>query len=151
MFRIRRIYDNSLPTNREAISQVQNILRDQFPGSHENDIGKVNDQLVNSLKHRFRSFLFVADNSSRKVKDFALLLHATDLNFCYLDFISAARFVTGRGIGSALYDKVREEAVNMGTLGVFFECLPDDPAPGPSSIPPDPSVSIPAIFLRGCG
>ena len=128
MFRIRRVYDSSLPSSLETIEQVKKILRDQFPGLDENDIAKINDQLVNPLKHRFRSILFVADDSSRRVKGFALLMHASDLNFCYLDFISAARFVVGRGIGSALYDKVREEALALGTIGVFFECLPDDPA-----------------------
>jgi len=128
MFRIRRIYDSSLPSSLDSISQVKNILREQFPGLDEDDINKMNDQLVNPLKHRFRTILFVADDSSRRVKGFALLMHATDLNFCYLDFISAARMITGRGIGSALYDKVREEALALGTMGVFFECLPDDPA-----------------------
>jgi acetoin utilization deacetylase AcuC-like enzyme/GNAT superfamily N-acetyltransferase len=128
MFRIRRIYDSSLPSSIEAIEQVKKILRDQFSGLDENDIAKINDQLVNPLKHRFRSILFVADDSSRRVKGFALLMHATDMNFCYLDFISAARFVTGRGIGSALYDKVREETLALGAIGLFFECLPDDPA-----------------------
>lgn len=127
MFRIRHIYDSSLPSSLETIEQVKKIMRDQFPGLNENDITKINDQLVNPLKHRFRSILFVADDSSRRVKGFALLMHASDLNFCYLDFISAARFVVGRGIGSALYDKVREEALALGTIGVFFECLPDDP------------------------
>jgi acetoin utilization deacetylase AcuC-like enzyme/GNAT superfamily N-acetyltransferase len=128
MFRIRRVYESSLPSSLETIEQVKKILRDQFPGLDENDIAKINDQLVNPLKHRFRSILFVADDSSRRVKGFALLMHASDLNFCYLDFISAARFIVGRGIGSALYDKVREEALALGTIGVFFECLPDDPA-----------------------
>ncbi len=31
MFRIRRVFDDSFPVNREAVSQVQQILRDQFP------------------------------------------------------------------------------------------------------------------------
>ena len=128
MFRIRRIYDSSLQTNREAINQVKEILHDQFPGLHKDDIGKINDQLVDPLKHRFRSILLVAEDSRRQVRGFALLMHATDLNFSYLDFISAARLATGRGIGSALYDKVREEALELGMIGVFFECLPDDPA-----------------------
>lgn len=128
MFRIRRIYEATLPANLETIGQVQAILRDQFPGVAEEDIAKIKDQLANPLKHRFRTILYVADDSGRRVKGFALLMHATDLNFCYLDYISAARFITGRGIGSALYDKVREEAHALGTMGVFFECLPDDPA-----------------------
>ena len=53
--------------------------------------------------------------------------HAADLNFCFLDFISAAQNVTGRGIGSILYESVRDEAKQLGAKGLFFECLPDDP------------------------
>ena len=56
MFRIRRIYDSSLPSSIEAIEQVKKILHDQFPGLDEKDIAKINDQLVNPLKHRFRYF-----------------------------------------------------------------------------------------------
>jgi acetoin utilization deacetylase AcuC-like enzyme len=31
-------------------------------------------------------------------------------------------------VGGALYERVREEARQLGGLGLFFECLPDDPA-----------------------
>ncbi len=128
MFRIRRIYDNALAINREAISKVQQILRDQFDNLSDEDIEKLPDQLLNPLKHRFRSILFIADDGRGHVKGFALLMHAADLNFCYLDFISAAKFKTSRGIGSALYDKIRAEALELDSVGLFFECLPDDPA-----------------------
>ena len=45
-----------------------------------------------------------------------------------MDFVSAAKARTGGGIGGALYDRVREEAVSFKSLGIFYECLPDDPA-----------------------
>ena len=49
MFRIRRIYDDSLPINRDAIAQVQQILRSQFNGLPEEDINKLPDQLRDPL------------------------------------------------------------------------------------------------------
>jgi acetoin utilization deacetylase AcuC-like enzyme/GNAT superfamily N-acetyltransferase len=128
MFRIRRIYDTVLPVNRQAISQVQKILRDQFPALDKKDIKKLPEQLTNPLKYRFRSILSVAEDNKGEVKGFALLLHAPDLNFCYLEYISAAEKMTGRGIGGALYERVRAEARVLGVLGIFMECLPDDPA-----------------------
>jgi acetoin utilization deacetylase AcuC-like enzyme/GNAT superfamily N-acetyltransferase len=127
MFRIRRVYDDVTPLNREAISQVQEILRTQFPGLSRRDIGKLPKQLRNPLKYRFRAILFVAEDSKDKVRGFALLFHEPILNFGYLDFISAAERETGRGIGSALYERVREEAFFLKTVGLFYECLPDDP------------------------
>lgn len=128
MFLIRRIYDDILPRNREAIAQAQQILSVQIKGLSRETIEKLPDLLRNPLKHRFRSILFVAEDEKGQLKGFALLFHAPDLNFCYLDFISTAEKRTGRGIGSALYERVRETAQRYGVIGLFFECLPDDPA-----------------------
>jgi acetoin utilization deacetylase AcuC-like enzyme/GNAT superfamily N-acetyltransferase len=125
MFRIRRVYDDITPTNKEAITQVQEILRTQFPGLSKRDIAKLPQQLRNPLKFRFRSILFVAEGSKGRVQGFALLLHEPVLKFCYLDYISTAKRRTGGGIGSALYERVREEALSLNTIGLFFECLPD--------------------------
>jgi len=127
MFRIRRVYDDITPANQDAIKEVQNILRTQFPGVSKKDIAKLPEQLRNPLKYRFRSILFVAEGSKAKIDGFAILFHAPVLKFCYLDYISAAEQKTGGGIGGALYERVREEAMDLNTIGLFFECLPDDP------------------------
>ncbi len=128
MFRIRRIHDDLRPLNREAIAQVEQILRDQFPLLAKNDVDKIPELLSNPVKHGFRSILYVAENARQKIQGFALISHEPDLRFCYLDYISAAKRTTGGGIGGALYEHIREEAMAMGALGIFFECLPDDPA-----------------------
>lgn len=127
MFRIRCVYDDTTPADKEAISQVQEILRTQFPGLAKRDIAKLPKQLRNPLKYRFRSMLFVAEGSRGRIQGFALLLHEPTLKFCYLDYISTAKRLTGGGIGSALYERVREEALYLNTIGLFFECLPDTP------------------------
>lgn len=127
MFRIRCIYDDVLPLNKEAIKQVKHILKTQFGGLSNEEINKLPEQLRNPLKYQYRSILFVAEDSRGRVQGFAMLLHVVDLNFCYLDFISAAQKMTGRGIGGALYERIREEALQLKAVGLFFECLPDDP------------------------
>jgi acetoin utilization deacetylase AcuC-like enzyme/GNAT superfamily N-acetyltransferase len=126
MFRIRRIYDDVLPADKEAIRQVQKIVRDQFPLLSDDTVVKLSEALRDPLKYRFRSILFVAAGAKGLVRGFALLQHAPDLEFCYLDFISAAKQTTGGGIGSVLYERVREEALALRARGLFFECLPDD-------------------------
>ena len=128
MFRIRRVYDDITPANLEAITQVQEILRAQFPLLSKREIRKLPEQLRNPMKYRFRSILFVAEGIRGHVDGFALLFHEPALHFCYLDYISAGPQKTGGGIGGALYERVREEALDLETLGLFFECLPDDPA-----------------------
>jgi len=127
MFRIRQILDPLLPANKSAISQVQTILRQQFKALSAEEIDKIPDQLGDPFKYRFRTFLFVVEGARGLVKGFALLLHAPDLNFCYLDYISTSPTKTGRGLGSVLYDRVRETARQLEVFGLFFECLPDDP------------------------
>ncbi len=128
MFRIRRIYDDSVPRNQEAIRQIQGILRTQFPSLAQRHIDKIPEQLRNPLKYRFRPTLFVADDLRGNIRGFALLLYAPDLDFAYLDYISTTQKQVGRGVGSALYERVREEALHLKSVGLFFECLPDDPA-----------------------
>lgn len=126
MFRIRRVYDDSIPIDRDAISQVQAIMRSQFGALPESDIRKLPATLRNPLKYRFRSILFVADDSRTQVKGFALLLHAPDLNFCYLDFLSVDPGLHGGGIGGALFERVRDESRELKVTGLFFESLPDE-------------------------
>jgi acetoin utilization deacetylase AcuC-like enzyme/GNAT superfamily N-acetyltransferase len=126
MFRIRRIYDDSLPVDKDAIVQVQKILVEQFPLLWQGKITELPEQLRDPLKYRFRSILLVAEGARGRVKGFALLQHAPDLQFCYLDFMAAGKLQTGGGIGSALYERVREEASAMKAIGLFFECLPDE-------------------------
>ena len=127
MFRIRRVYDDITPANQQAIAQVQDVLRAQFPMLSKREIKKLPEQLRNPMKYRFRAILFIAEGVKEHVDGFALLFHEATLKFCYLDYISAAEQKTGGGIGGALYERVREETLDLETIGLFFECLPDTP------------------------
>jgi len=127
------MFDVGTPANRQLLGQVQAMLRVQFDQLSEKNIAKLPAQLANPLKYRFRSILLVAEDGHTNVRGFAMLLHAPDLDFCYLDYLCAARGQTGGGIGGALYERVREEAFQLGAVGVFLECLPDDPALSPNA------------------
>jgi acetoin utilization deacetylase AcuC-like enzyme/GNAT superfamily N-acetyltransferase len=128
VFRIRRIYDDAVPVNQDAIRQVQAILQAQFPLITTDEVEKLPEKLRNPLKYRFRSVLLVADDWQGRVHGFALLMHEPKVNFCFLDFISAGARLEGRGVGGALYQRVREEALALNATGLFFECLPDEAA-----------------------
>ncbi|MFO7667196.1 MAG: histone deacetylase family protein [Desulfobacterales bacterium] len=127
MFRIRRIFDDIVPANRHAIEQVSAILRSQFELSERHKIDRISELLRHPLKYRFRSILYVAEDHRSTVRGLALLDHDTDLKFCYLDYLASNRRLVGRGVGGALYARVRSEAMSLGVAGVFFECSPDDP------------------------
>lgn len=127
MFRILRVFDTRLRADALRVAQVQAILREQFPEVAERKIAAIPDQLEDPLRHRLRYLLLVAEGARHEVRGFALLSHDAELRFAFLDYVSAARGLTGGGIGGALYERVRDEARAAGAAGLFFECLPDDP------------------------
>jgi acetoin utilization deacetylase AcuC-like enzyme/GNAT superfamily N-acetyltransferase len=127
MFRIRRIFDDVIPANQHALEQVRAILRSQFELLDRQKIDRIPELLRDPLKYRFRSILYVAEDHRSTVRGLAMLDHDADLKFCYLDYLASDRKLAGRGVGGALYDRIRSEALSLGVVGVFFECLPDEP------------------------
>jgi acetoin utilization deacetylase AcuC-like enzyme/GNAT superfamily N-acetyltransferase len=123
MLKIRRIYDDVLPVNQDALRQVKSILRSRIGEVRSEEIEEISAKLRNPFKQRFRPILFVAENMRRKVLGFAMLLHEPQIGFCYLDWIATQN--TSGGLGGTLYDHVRREAVALDAKGLFFECLPD--------------------------
>src|SRR5665648_1101485 len=94
MLRIRKVADATAAANRSAIEAAQKIMREQFSGMPEADIAKLPEQLSNPLKHRFVSRLFVAENARDQTLGVALLLHAPDIGFSYLEIISTCLLYT---------------------------------------------------------
>ncbi len=127
MFAIRRIYDDILPVNKSAIAEVREIFRDQFPGAAIEDIDGLVEKLRNPFKQGLRPILYVAEKERRGVVGFAIVLHDPRLKFLYLDYIAAGKLTAGRGVGAALYEHIRDEALMLQVDGLFFECLPDEP------------------------
>ncbi|MDH4135001.1 MAG: acetylpolyamine amidohydrolase, partial [Gammaproteobacteria bacterium] len=125
MFRIRKINDDNSPANKAAIQQVLEIMRAQFPKITQADLEKLPRQLQDAHSFKYRTILFVAEDAMANVKGFALLLHLADLNLCYLELLSAAHGRTGGGVGTALYDWVREESMALKVVGLFYECKVD--------------------------
>ena len=128
MLRIRRIFDDVLPVNKDILQQVKEILRSRFSDVNESEIEQINEKLRNPFKQRFRTLLFVAEALRGRVQGFAMILHEPVIGFVYLDWIATIRGITSGGMGDALYDRVRREATLLKARGVFFECLPDDSA-----------------------
>ena len=135
MFRIRQVPDDTASANRVAVQQAQEILRTQLPELDPEQIARIPEELSNPMRYGFRAVLFVAEDGRDQVRGVALLLHSPRLSFCYLEYLSAAPGTTSRGVGGALYERVREQAKLFGALGIFYECLPDDPL-----LSPDPVV-----------
>src|SRR5215475_14239272 len=127
MIRIRRVPDDLAAANAAAVAQVQTILREQFPAARPAESASIPEQLRNPFKKKLHTLLFVAEDGEEQVKGFALVMHAPDLNFIYLDYLATQAGRSGHGIGAALYERVREEAAALDAVGIFIECLPDNP------------------------
>lgn len=125
MFRIRRIFDDAVPANRNALAQVGRILKNRFPTVSEHEVEAIGTKLKNPFKIGFKPVLYVVENLRQKVLGFALVLYEPQLGFCFLDWIATHTDTVTGGIGSALYSHVRSECVAMGARGLYFECLPD--------------------------
>ncbi|PIY31028.1 MAG: acetylpolyamine amidohydrolase, partial [Bacteroidetes bacterium CG_4_10_14_3_um_filter_42_6] len=109
------------------MSKIKEIVSQQFPDINPKKIDEISAQLTDSLKYKYQAKIFVAEDEKSTIRGFALFLYMPDLQFCYLDYIAVSPGKTSGGIGGALYERVREEAEAFGALGIFFECLPDDP------------------------
>ncbi len=133
MFRIRRIFDDISKANRETVRKVGELLRQQFPDVPEHEVSALGERLTNPFLKRFDTILYVAESGRHRLQGCAILMIEPVLRFAFLDFISTGRALKNRGIGGALYGAIRREAVNRRLLGVFYECLPDDPALCPSA------------------
>lgn len=128
MLRIRKISNPFLESNLAAMESVKNIMAKQFPLIRKSKIEMLDEQLVNPLKFKYQTSLFVAENIHETILGFAIMKFMPDQGFCYLDFIASLPGKTSSGVGSFLYQRIREEAESLNSMGLFFECLPDDPA-----------------------
>ena len=126
MIRIRKISNPYSESNTQKIAEVVEIVKAQFPGISDAKASEFIEQLVNPVKYKFLTNLFIAEDINEKLRGFALLMYMSDLNFCYLDFVAVTPYTFSSGTGGALYQRVREEALILQAKGIFFECLPDD-------------------------
>ncbi len=131
MFRIRHLSDASAPANKRAITEIQTIIRDRFALMPARDIEKIPDQVADPVRYEFVSDVFVMEDGRGHIRAFAILLVDPALSFGFLELIASAKGETRGGVGAALYGHVREHALQKGLKGVYFECLPDDPASSP--------------------
>jgi acetoin utilization deacetylase AcuC-like enzyme/ribosomal protein S18 acetylase RimI-like enzyme len=142
VFRIRNVPDDTAAANAAAVRQVQDILYARFPGIDRDEVESLPAKLRDPFKQRFRPVLLVVEDerggggrAGADVRGFALILHAPDLDFCYLDYVATDAERGGRGLGGALYERVREEAQALRADGLYFECLPDD-----ETLSPNPAI-----------
>ncbi len=126
MIRIRMIQDPTAPLARDRIAQAQEILRQNFP-DWQHDADRMKRWLADPIRTGWRAGLLVAETGKGVVNGFALVLHFPRIASCFLDYIAVRTGIRGSGLGSALYEAVREYCLDVGAEGLYLEVDPDDP------------------------
>ncbi|MBU1220995.1 histone deacetylase family protein [Myxococcota bacterium] len=126
MFRIRRVFDDISPVNKEIISRVQALMRNTFPDIHPSELSELPKRLTNPFLNRFDTILYIAEKGRHRVAGFAILMLDPELGFAFLDWIATGKDLKNRGIGGALYESIRNEVISRNYSGLFYECLQDN-------------------------
>ena len=127
MIKISRIYRTVLPIEKQRISQVQEIFRQNFSAVADY-ADKIPQLLDEPVKFGYTTVLLVSETSQGNVNGFSLFMIFPNVKCALLDFIAVKSGKQGSGTGGALYEATREYLKLTDTLGLFCEVLPDDPA-----------------------
>ena len=133
MIRIRYITSPALPIAHNRIEQVKEIFRENFPKLAAY-ADKIPELLLNPFKHDYQTILIISEKTLGKVTGFALLLHFPKVESSFLDFLAVRKRQAGGGIGSALYEAVRQYCEGLSSRGLYIEVQPDD-----AQLTPDPA------------
>lgn len=123
MFRIRPVTNTWHPVNVRSLEQIKQLLRLRFPDEPEYYIQKIEEYLQNPLKHGYAATLLVADNLYGGVRGFALVSHQPQLRYMFIDYLAVKPGSFRGGMGSALFDRVRQTALGLGCSCILLECL----------------------------
>lgn len=127
MIRIRFIHCGYLPLNRDLILQAQNLFREAFP-SLASHADKIPSMLNRPIQQGYSAALVVLEGRKGHVDAFALVLHFPECKSVFLDYIAVRKSSRAAGLGTALYEAVREYCQDVGAHGLYLEVQPDDPA-----------------------
>ncbi|TFG65233.1 MAG: GNAT family N-acetyltransferase [Spirochaetales bacterium] len=125
MIRIRRVYNTTFLRDRDIVAQVMELFRVTFPDVRDY-AESIPKHLDNPVRYQYKTVLLAALGPKNTVSGFALIIHFPLVNYSLLDFIVVDPEIKARGIGSALYEAVREYTAASGSKGLFLESLPDD-------------------------
>lgn len=127
MIAIRRIYDHNNPVNQNALAQCKEILVAQFPHLTPAEADEIFVAAKNPLAVHFRYVILVAEARNKKVIGLVVASYFPKEKFYFLDYIASHHQKSSGGVGGALYERLREEAAANKVIGIFFDCLSDEP------------------------
>src|ERR1700722_8537460 len=127
MIRFGRIFDQVTEADRRKMTEVQALFREAFPDA-TGDAERIPELLERRHELGYVVVLLTAEEEGERVIGFALAHYYPNLHYAYLEYLASDPSRRTLGIGSALYEAIREHLASKGARGLFMEVLPDDPA-----------------------
>src|SRR5665648_80286 len=121
MIRIRKISNPYLEVNIRKMEKVKDIIKSQIPLLADEKIEEIENQMIDPLKYKYQTTLFIAEDINDAVRGFALMLYMSDLGFCFLDYIAVSQEKTSSGLGLSLIHISEPTRLGMISYAVF--CL----------------------------
>lgn len=127
MIRFRRVFELNSETDRLRFEQAAEIFRLAFP--HEPEaIERIGRQIADRSTLGFDPVLLVSMDSHHVVTGLAFVYFFPDLRYGYLQYIASDPRRPARGIGTALYEGMRELLAARDARGLLLDVPPADPA-----------------------
>ncbi|MCB9670929.1 MAG: histone deacetylase family protein [Alphaproteobacteria bacterium] len=126
MIRIHRVIDDTLPRDARSLTAAVTLLEGRFPDAPAGEFAKLGPSLRDPLRRQLRTLLYVAEDHRGQLRGCAVVQHDPGVGYVYLDWLASAVGETG-GVGAALWGRVFDDAARLEAVGVFLECLPDEP------------------------
>jgi len=118
------VHEVDTEPGRRQVAEAQAIFRESFPTIPE-EADTIPTLVKNQRQLGYDVRLLVAEKSGH-VAGFAIIFYFPECGFAYLDYIATGARDHGGGLGTALYDGVRDTARHFGARGLFLEVRPDD-------------------------
>jgi len=124
---ISKITNRKTADNKKAIKKVQEIMKIQFPEINEEETNNLPYRIFGGPKMGFVYELYIAKDENEEIIGFIVYSYFPRYNFYFLDHLAVSPSLTGKGIGGKLYEFLRAKAKEKDSIGIFYECMNDDP------------------------
>ena len=113
------------PADLRRLDKVTEFHHHEFP-SGARFMESIRERLLHPLRIDYAMTLIIAEEADGGVLGFALYDHFPDLGLSYLEYIVTGPKRRGQGVGTGLYEAMRESLIYDGSDGLLFEVNSDE-------------------------
>jgi acetoin utilization deacetylase AcuC-like enzyme/GNAT superfamily N-acetyltransferase len=126
MIRFRRLFELTSDVDLRRFAEASELFRAGFPFEAE-AIDRIAHMLNNRQSIGFDPIFLLATDGRDRITGLAFVYYFPDLDYGYLQYIASDPRRPARGIGTALYEALRELLAARGARGMFLDVPPVEP------------------------